>query len=132
MLGIVSGSWLAWIALALVLGTGALWFRRAFAVAIPENRGGFMAAFAIGLALGVAALVQSPGTMAGIAAGFACAGGAIFLGSVAIGAQKGGSGAFQLGAPVPDFSAPDEDGNDVQLSSLSGVPLLLKFFRGHW
>ena len=132
MLSSMSGSWLGWIAFSLVLATGVLWFRRAFAVAIPENRGGFVAAFAISLALGVAALAQSPGTLAGIAAGFACVGGAFFLLTVAIGGQKGGSGAFALGEPVPDFSAPDDDGNDFQLSSLSGAPVLLKFFRGHW
>lgn len=128
----MSGSLLSFVAFGLVLGAGFVWFKRAMAVALPENRGGFVAVFATGLALAIAAFGQGPGWIGGVAAGLAAFGGAFFLLTVAIGAQKGGTGAFQVGSPVPDFSAPDDNASEFQLSSLSGKPLLLKFFRGHW
>lgn len=40
--------------------------------------------------------------------------------------------AVKVGAPILDFTARDANGNDFALSSLSGGPFLLKFFRGHW
>ena len=128
----MSGSLLGGIALALVLGTGTIWFRRALAVSLPRNRSGFVVAFAVCLALGVTAFVQGTGWLGGIAAGLACLGSGVFLLLVAISAQKGGSGAFQVGSPVPDFAASDDNGREVAISSLAGKPLLLKFFRGHW
>ena len=128
----MSGSLLGFVAFALVLGAGYAWFKRAMAVALPENRRGFVAVFATGLALAIAAFAQGAGWIGGVAAGLAAFGGTFFLFSVAISAQKGGAGAFHVGSPVPEFTAPDDNGTEVQLSSLSGQPLLLKFFRGHW
>ena len=119
-------------AFALVLGTGTLWFRRALRVRLPENRSRFVAAMAISAALGVFALAGSPGWIGGVPAALAVLLGGFFLITVSISAQKGGAGAFQLGAPVPAIAAPDENGEPFQLSSLTGGPLLLKFFRGHW
>ncbi len=126
------GTALAIAAFAGVLGTGIVWFRRARAVNLPENRTGFVVAMAAGAALGIAALVSGVGWLAGVAAVLAVLGGGFLLFSVAISAQRGGAGKFQLGAPVPDFRAPDENGEPFRLSSLAGRPLLLKFFRGHW
>jgi peroxiredoxin len=37
-----------------------------------------------------------------------------------------------LGQPIPEFTAPDAEGQPFALSSLHGRPYLLKFFRGHW
>jgi peroxiredoxin len=37
-----------------------------------------------------------------------------------------------VGAPILDFTAPDEHGRPFRLSSLAGRPILLKLFRGHW
>lgn len=37
-----------------------------------------------------------------------------------------------VGDPFTDFTAPDADGHPFTLSSLTGQPILLKFFRGHW
>jgi cytochrome oxidase Cu insertion factor (SCO1/SenC/PrrC family) len=123
---------LGFAALALVGGAGVAWFRRAFAVALPENRAAFVAVWALGAALGIAALLLGAGWVGGIPAALAILAGSFFLFTVAISAQKGGSGAFQVGAPVPDFGAPDDAGDPFELSSLAGRPLLLKFFRGHW
>ncbi len=36
------------------------------------------------------------------------------------------------GEPAPDFTLPDQDGHDVQLSSLRGRRVVLIFYRGYW
>jgi len=128
----MSGAAFAFLAFALVLGTGVVWFRRAHAVNLPENRTGFVMAMVLGIAIGIAAMLSAPGWLGGVAASLAILAGGFFLFTVAISAQKGSSGAFALGQPVPDFTAPDENGEPFALASLAGRPFLLKFFRGHW
>jgi hypothetical protein len=128
----MSGTVLGFIAFAVVFVTGFLWFRRIHAVSLPEDRRGFVAAMLMGLALGITALASGAGWLGGVPAGLAIFLSTFFAFTVAISAQKGGAGAFQLGQPLPDFSAPDQDGRPFQLSSLAGQPVLLKFFRGHW
>ena len=113
----MTGTALAWIGLALVIGTGTVWFRRAQAVNLPKDRTRFVAAMVIGVLLGILAFALGTGGLAGIPAGLAVFGGGIFLLLVSISAQKGGSGKFRLGAPVPEFSAPDENGEDYRVSS---------------
>jgi hypothetical protein len=122
----------AWLALLLVLGSGALWFRRMARVEIPRNRAGFVLASLVGAGLGVVALVQGAGWLGGVPAALAILGGAFFSFTVSISRQKLGDEAIQVGARLPEVSAPDEHGASFALSSLAGRPLLLKFFRGHW
>ena len=129
---VTAGAAAALLAFVIAVATGALWFRRVYAVRLPENRSGFVAAMTAAVALGVAALALGAGWGGGLLAGLAIVAGLVFDTLVAISAQKGGPGAFRLGAPVPDFAAPDDDGRTFALSSLAGRPLLLKFFRGHW
>ena len=128
----MSGGALGIAAFCLVLGTGIVWGRRMQSVRIPRNRGGFVVAMAAGVLLAIAAFSREPGLLGGVPAGFALFGGAFFLMLFGISRQKGGSGRFQLGAPLPEFSAPDDSGAVVQVSSGAGRPQLLKFFRGHW
>jgi cytochrome oxidase Cu insertion factor (SCO1/SenC/PrrC family) len=84
------------------------------------------------VALGALAFAAGPGWLGGALAALTVAGGSVFLATLAISRQVGGSGAFRVGERVPDFTAPDESGAPFNLSSLAGRPLLLKFFRGHW
>jgi uncharacterized membrane protein YhaH (DUF805 family) len=119
-------------ALALTLGTGALWFRRMHAVALPSDRTPFVLAMALAATLGVGALVHGAGWLGGAIAVVAIVPASVFVLLVAISAQKGSPGAFRLGEPLPDFTAQDDTGQPFRLSSQSGKPLLLKFFRGHW
>jgi hypothetical protein len=132
MLAPMSGTFLGFVSFGLVLGAGIVWMRRMQAVRIPRNRGAFVVAMAAGALLGVAALARGVGWIGGVPAGFAAFTGSFFLVLFAISRQKGGSGRFQPGAPLPEFSAPDDRGETFAVSSDSGRPLLLKFFRGHW
>ncbi len=128
----MNGFLLGWVAFAIALGTGAIWFRRAYAVNLPENRGGFVAAMVAATSIGIIAFVEGAGWVGGIPAGIAILIGCFLLLTVAVSEQKGGTGQFQLGQPVPEFTAPDENGEPFEIASLIGNPLLLKFFRGHW
>ena len=128
----MSPAQLGWIAFGLVGGGAALWFRLAYAVRLPGHRGGFVAAWAGGAALGLAALVLGPGWLAGVPATLALLGGALLTGMVAISGQRTGAHALRVGDPIPAFEAPDEHGATFSSASLAGRPVLLKFFRGHW
>ncbi len=116
------------IALAVVLVTTVLWFRRAFRVDIPRNPMPFALAWGAGGALGLLALVFAGG---GAAAG-ATALGFLFLYFVTTGSQRTGDDMIRVGDAIPAFSAIDADGNAFDSRELAGNPLLIKFFRGHW
>jgi len=130
--GVSHGLLLALLGFALVLALGGLWFRRAMAVRVPVNRLPYVVGMIGGVALGALAFAAGPGWLGGALAALTVAGGSVFLATLAISRQVGGSGAFRVGERVPDFTAPDESGAPFNLSSLAGRPLLLKFFRGHW
>jgi len=128
----VSGALLASLALAIAVAAAAEFARRIRRVAVPARRIGFDLAFATALALGVAAFVRGVGFAAGAAAAVACAIGAAMLGVRLQSAQSGNRPRVAVGAPILDFTAPDEHGRPFRLSSLAGRPILLKLFRGHW
>ncbi len=123
---------LGFLALMLIAGAVALWFHRAMGVRLPKNRSGFVAVWLGGALLGVVALAQGVGWLGGVAGGLAIFAAAFLTFTVSISAQKLAAGAIGVGATLPDFSAPDENGETFELSSVAGKPLLLKFFRGHW
>lgn len=118
--------------LAVIAVSAALWFRGIQRVAIPENRGFFIVAWIVAAVSGVAALLGEPGWLGGISAGIGVFGAVFFLGTVAIGRQKVGDTAIQVGASIPHFTAADEHGQMFDSQSLAGHPVLIKFFRGHW
>lgn len=126
------GDALGVISLVLVVGTGAIWFRKIAAVDIPQARAGYVAAFAAAALLGVASFVVGNGLLGGVSAGVGIAFGGMMAGLRAISKQDAKVPAVRVGEPILDFTAPDDDGNAFTLSSLSGTPFLLKFFRGHW
>ncbi len=120
------------LAFLMLAGSMAIWFRKIQTVQIPENRGVFVATWAISGLLGVTALVQGVGWIGGIPAGIAAVCGILFSVLFFISPQKVGSDAIQVGARLPAFSAPDEHGETFESTSIAGKPVLLKFFRGHW
>ncbi len=120
------------LAFLVLAGSMAIWFRKIQAVQIPENRGAFVASWAIAGLLGVTALVQGVGWIGGIPAGISAFAGIFFTVLFFISPQKVGSDAIQVGATLPAFNAPDENGETFESTSLAGKPVLLKFFRGHW
>jgi hypothetical protein len=115
-----------------VLATGFSWFRLIQRVAVPDNRLPWLAAMAVGVALGAGAFVNGPGWLGAIAGGFALLVGGMFIGLRFISAQPVTTPAVAVGQPIPDFTLPDHRGEAFSLSQISGKPFLLKFFRGHW
>lgn len=126
------GLHLSILAFAIVLATGVRWFQLVYAVALPRNRGAFLASMLLGVACAIAGLLQSPGIVGAILASLAIFLGSFFLFTWTISAQKGSSDALQPGQQLLHFSAPDHMGEVFDSNTLDGRPILLKFFRGHW
>jgi hypothetical protein len=124
--------YLGFASLAVVAITLTVWFRAAGRLAIPENRGVYVVSCALAAGLGVAALLGEPGWLGGVPAGIGTFGGLLFLLTVAIGDQKVGEGAIEVGSTIPAFAATDEHGQLFDSQSLAGHPVLIKFFRAHW
>jgi hypothetical protein len=125
-------AYLGLASLAVVGISSHLWIRALKRVAIPKNRGGFVAACVVAAGLGVTALAGEPGWLGGIPAGMAVFASTFFLLTVAIGSQKVTDDAIEVGATIPSFTATDEHGQTFDSQSLAGHPALIKFFRGHW
>lgn len=128
----MSGALLATLALIVLLAFGSRWLIRMRQVRIPADMRPTLAACALAVLLGAAALVAGVGLLAGLAAGSAILGGLAFLALYAASGQRTGSAAVAVGGPVVDFSATDDSGQPFDLARLRGRPFLLKFFRGHW
>ena len=128
----MTDSILGFASLGVIAISSGLWVRAFRRVEIPENRGFYVAAWVVAAALGVAALVGEPGWLGGVPAGFGVFMAAFFLGAVAIGGQKLSDEAITVGDTIPAFTAVDEHGQTFNSQSLTGHPVLIKFFRGHW
>jgi len=120
------------LALALALATGAVWFKLIQDVAVPRDRTPYLAAMGAAAALGVLAFAMGTGLLGGIPAGIAILLGVVFIGLWLQRKQDAREPAIAVGGPMLDFTALDEHGAEFHLSSLRGRPILLKFFRGHW
>ena len=119
-------------AFALMATSGALWVRRALRLRLPHDRRGFVAVWIAGGVLALVALVQGPGWLGGSLAVPALVLSLFFCVTVAISPQRVGDEAIRVGDPLPAFRAPDERGQIFDSASLSGHPVLIKFFRAHW
>lgn len=119
-------------ALIVIVGSGILWFRAAFALRLPENRALFLGTWIVGVLLAIAALVNGPTWLGGITATVALLVGSFFLFTVAVSRQVLAGDAIAPGKTMPAFSALNDNGERFESASLSGSPALIKFFRGHW
>ena len=86
----------------------------------------------IGALMGVVALSSGGGWLVGIPATLAVLGGLFFTLSVGISAQRVASDVITVGSMLPEFTAQDENGEPFSSASLTGNPVLIKFFRAHW
>ncbi len=126
------GVLLAVLAAALTATTIVLWFRWIQRVELGRRRWIVNGLLAGAIALGLLAFVQGIGTGAGILAGASVLLGGVYFGLLSLAGQSKQAPAVAVGSPLPEFSAPDQDGRPFTPSSLRGRPVLLKFFRGHW
>jgi hypothetical protein len=110
----------------------ALWIRALRRVAIPENRGLFVATWIAAAGLGAAALLGEAGWLGGVPAALGALVSLVLLFTFSVSRQKLGADAIGVGATVPHFTAVDEHGQPFDSRSLAGHPVLIKFFRAHW
>jgi hypothetical protein len=119
-------------ALALVVGSWAVYWPKIKRVRVPLLPWGHWLVTGVGIGLAIGALAAGGGLVGGAAAVLAVLlGGTFFFLSLAS-RMPGNTPAVSVGQPILDFTALDSDGNEFSLSSLRGQPFLLKFFRGHW
>ena len=123
---------LGWASLAIMVVSGGLWIRGMRRVAIPEDRSRFFASWLVAFALAVAALAGDAGFLGGVPAFLGLLSSSMLIFTRLISTQKVASGAIQVGAPIPHFTAPDDHGESFDSSLLAGHPVLIKFFRAHW
>ena len=128
----MSGGLLGLLALAVMVGTGALWVKRLRQVRAGEVRGVAIAGMAGAALLAVLALGAGPGLLGSVAAGVALAVSGTFLALQPLSRQARKAPAVSVGGPILDFTAKDDSGEPFALGTLRGRPFLLKFFRGHW
>ena len=129
----MSGFDLSIVSFGIVLSSTLVWVLMVYKFTIPNNRFVFIVAWLVGWGTGVAALILGTGSLwANNGLSFALIVSSFCLLTVIIGGQKGGTGQFVVGSPVPALSAPDENEEIFDMASMSGKPILLKFFRGHW
>jgi hypothetical protein len=121
--------YLGFIALVMVFGTMARWFYRAWRVNVPSTPYLFQALAAIGLVVGMTSVYIDAGSTAG---GWAIGLSVLFLYLTSTGAQRVDDAMVAVGDTLPNFTAPDENGNVFDSTRLAGSRVLLKFFRGHW
>lgn len=119
------------IGLAIVITTGVIWWRRIQSVTVPRNRTPFFAGFLGGATIGLIGAFQG-GWVSMLTGGVAALVGFSFSALRLQSAQKPNAPTVGLGEKMLAFSAPDAEGVDFDLSTVSGRPYLLKFFRGHW
>ncbi len=116
----------------LMIISGVLWFRAINRVALPKNRLRYVFTWVVAVLLGVMALSGEPGWLGGVPAALGTFSACLLLFTVLISRQKLATDAIAVGLSIPDFNAPDENGEIFDSSSLSGHPALIKFFRGMW
>jgi hypothetical protein len=121
------------IAFVVVATAVGLWIHALRRVEVPEDRGPYVAAWAVGATLGVLALTLGDGgALLRVPAWIAAILGSVLLLTVAISRQVVGTDAIAVGDTIPTFSALDERGAPFDSGTLSGHLLLIKFFRAHW
>ena len=120
------------VALVVVIATMVTWFRKIGQVNIPANRFLFHGLMGFSIVAGAYTWSGDAHWLGNTAATLAIVVGGLWFVLRAQSAQSRNPPAVAVGGQIINFSAPDENGNDVQLASLHGSPFLLKFYRGHW
>jgi hypothetical protein len=115
--------------LIFVVATTVRWGWRLWRVNVPPTPYLYQALWASGIGLGIMSLYLTSGDPY---APWAIGVGGTLLFLSATGAQKVDGNMIEVGDTVPIFTAPGEDGEVFDSSSIAGTPLLIKFFRGHW
>jgi hypothetical protein len=128
----MTSTFAGFFALFVAVAALAVWFQKVKQVNIPANRIVFHSLMAIVILAGIYTWVGDAHWAANTAATLAIIVACLWFMLRAQSSQSSAGPVVTVGEKILDFSAADEDGNTVDLSSMYGNPFLLKFFRGHW
>ena len=128
----MTSTFAGFFALFVAVAALAVWFQKVKQVNIPANRIVFHCLMAIVISAGIYTWVGDAHWAANTAATLAIIVACLWFMLRAQSSQSSAGPVVTVGEKILDFSAADEDGNTVELSSMYGNPFLLKFFRGHW
>ena len=120
-------------ALALAIGTTVVWFRMTGTVGLPDSRAAFVVAWLAAVGLGVFAYIKGtsivgavPPALGVLISGFLLF--TVYISPQALDTTK----TIKVGDTIPQFTAPDGNGETFDSSALNGHLVLIKFFRAHW
>jgi cytochrome oxidase Cu insertion factor (SCO1/SenC/PrrC family) len=122
----------AFVAAGLAVAAFAYWMSLIKRVDLAERRWRVSSMLAGAMVLALAALGLGGGVAVQVLGGASILLGVVYFGLLALAGQSNQMPLIEVGRPLPDFEAPDQNGEEFRLSSRAGRPVLLKFFRGHW
>lgn len=126
------GTALGVLAAAAVTAGLILWWTSIQRVELAERRWVVNSLIWAGSGAGLIALSLHPSTLGTRLAGTSIVIGVVYSVLLAISGQSKQAPIATLGAPLPEFTATDENGEVFRSADLRGSPVLIKFFRGHW
>ena len=130
---IKTGTKIGIAAFALALGSAVLWFYMTRTVGLPDSRAGFVIAFVGAAALGLFAYFRGVGILGAVPPALAILIGGFLTFTIYISPQAlDNTRAIAVGDTIPQFTAPDGNGEIFDSASLNGHLVLIKFFRAHW
>jgi hypothetical protein len=128
----VSGFSLVIYGTAVVLAGWTSWWAKIKALTIPSKPIAYQSLMAAGIVLIVWGMIRGAGPLGGMIGFVGLVAGGMYLWTSTMRELPKQTLAVRVGEPVLDFDASDSDGAAFSISSLSGKPFLLKFYRGHW
>ncbi len=121
------------LALALAVGTVALWFYLTRQVNLPDDRTPFVIAFLCAAGLGIFAFVKGTSFIGAIPPLLAIVIGLFLPFTIYVSPQTLDTAeVIKVGDTIPHFTALDDKGTTFDSATLRGNLVLIKFFRGHW
>ncbi|GAB4159707.1 MAG: hypothetical protein Fur0021_30870 [Candidatus Promineifilaceae bacterium] len=120
------------LAFAIVRGNRIWYARKVKALRVPRRPLAHQLLAGGGAVVAVFTLTRSLDVIGFLLAAVALIAGIRFIYTTLSSRLPGKQIAVRRGQPALNFTALDGHGEPFTLSSLSGRPILIKFFRGHW
>jgi hypothetical protein len=122
----------AGLGFSLVMGAITWYFLTISVEKVPVSVTPFTGVLVLGMLASLAGVALDPGLLPGGLAAVTVGMGGFVLYLLPLRKLPDGALIAQLGAPMPELIAIDQDGQSVDFADLKGQRVMLKFFRGSW